>query len=491
MKLTQSKLSKLPTNIDVPRYDRNKLKGGILHIGVGNFHRSHQAIYYQDLLNSGGELSWGIRGAGVRSSDTQMRNLLSEQDWLSSVTEVDSNELHTTICGTMIDFVDIDTRSNAPLIGAMSAPETKIVSLTVTEGGYFINSATGKFDPANPNILHDIENPQSPRTAFGAILSALSKRKDLGIKPFTVMSCDNLPGNGDITKNIIQSMATSINNDLGKWVLDSVSFPNSMVDRITPMTGKHERSTLKSEFGIEDNSPVFCEPYRQWVLEDRFTNGRPELENVGAVFTDDIHSFEKMKIRILNGGHAFLAYPSALLGIEYTHEAMASPLLKQYMCKVLTDDVFPFVACVPGFTPSTYLEQVCQRFENTGIADAIERLCYDGTNRQPKFVVPSITENLAQARIPNGLALSCALWCQYCNGQTDQRKTIANNDPMWDERQTIAHQAQQRPVVWLEQKDIYGELSTNKEFVAAFSAALKSLIRHGTQYTIDQYLSAA
>ena len=490
LSLNSAALSELPDDVSRPNYDRSRLAPGILHVGVGNFHRAHQAVYLNDLLNAGGDPAWAIRGAGVRDADAKMRQLLSNQDWLYSVVEVDFNEHKASVIGAMIDFVPVQPEGNAPLVAAMSDPVTRIVSLTVTEGGYFLDGEDG-FDPSHELVSRDIGNPSAPGTVFGAMLAALAARKADGVAPFTVMSCDNLPGNGDITRNVMVGMANAINVDLGKWVDEHVSFPNGMVDRITPATGARERTTLSTEFNIEDNFPVFCEPFRQWVLEDKFTDGRPELESVGVTFTDDIASFEKMKIRILNGGHAILAYSSAMLGLEYVHEAMATPLIREFLRKSLEQDVAPFVPEVPGFTALEYMELICARFSNPGVADTITRLCYDGSNRQPKFIVGSVRDNLKIGKSPDGLALSSALWCQYCLGRNDRGDLIGANDPNWESLQETARRAQDDPDIWLRQDAIYGSVGLNQQFRDAFALNLRSLQANGTERTIRAFLNGS
>jgi len=491
MKLSEKTLGGLNPDVGVPKYDRAALRPGIIHIGVGNFHRSHQAVYINELLNAGGDPAWGIQGAGVRQPDVQMREMLSAQDWLFSVVEVDGDNLNASVIGGMMDFLPVDPAANAPVIAAMTNPETKIVSLTITEGGYFVDASTGTFNVNHPDIAADVTSPTHPKTVFGAILAALVIRRTNGTAPFTVMSCDNLPGNGDITRDAVVTMARAIDPDLAHWVQDNVTFPNGMVDRITPATGDRERGMLQSVFGFEDTMPVFCEPFRQWVLEDKFVNGRPALEKVGVTFTGDIHPFEKMKIRMLNGGHAIMAYPSALLGIEFAHEAMATPLIRDFLRKVLTDDVMAFVPDVPGFTPGQYLDSICTRFANPGVADTIRRLCHDGSNRQPKFVIPSVNDNLAGGHTPYGLALSCALWCQYCAGRNDQGDIISDNDPNWAKLHETAIQAQTDARAWLAQDEIYGKLGNDQRFLNAFSSALKSLGTVGTEMTIRSYLRDA
>ena len=487
--LRQYSLNDLPACVGRPSYARDRLSAGIVHIGIGNFHRSHQGVYLNDLLNAGGDPAWAIRGAGVRQPDAQMRQMLSEQDWLYSVVEVDHETYKADVVGAMIDFVDVAPKGNAPLIAAMTDPVTRVVSLTVTEGGYFVDASTGSFDVSHSDISADIANPAAPNTVFGAILASLAARRADRVPAFTVMSCDNLPGNGDVARAAIMEMAHALDPDLANWIADNVSFPNGMVDRITPATGARERDLLRAKFGIKDNFPVFCEPFRQWVLEDKFVNGRPEFERVGVTLTDDIHAFERMKIRLLNGGHAILAYPSALMGIEFVHDAMGNDLIRGYLRKVLSHDVLQHVDPVPGFTPAQYLESICERFENPGVADTTTRLCHDGSNRQPKFVIPSIRDGLAARYVPEGLALGSALWCQYCKGQTDAGHPIPANDPDWDNLQTAARRAEVDPVAWLSQEDIYGALGRHEGFVAAFASALNSVQTKGTEDTLKTYLA--
>ncbi|PVH29564.1 mannitol dehydrogenase family protein [Pararhodobacter oceanensis] len=485
--LLQANLGMLRTLVAPPRYDRAALKPGILHIGLGNFHRAHQAVYLNALMNAGGDPAWGIIGAGVRDPDTATRDLLMQQDCLYSVVEVDFDRAAASVIGVMTGFVPVEPQGNAALIHAMTDPETRIVSLTVTEGGYFLDG-NGDLNTDHPTLLHDIAAPQAPNSAFGAIIAALAARRAQGIKPFTVMSCDNLPGNGDIARAVITGLAQRINPDLAAWINEHVTFPNGMVDRITPATGDRERALVAERFGLADLAPVICEPFKQWVLEDSFTDGRPALEEVGVTFTHDIASFEKMKLRILNGGHAIMAYAGAMLGFTYSHDAVTDPLIHAYLRKTLETDVLPFVAPVPGFTPQEYLETILGRFANPGVADTISRLSYDGSNRQPKFIVGSIAENLQAGRPPAGLALSSALWCRYCLGRDEHGGTIAPNDPNWDQLHATAQRAQSEPEVWLDQEPVYGAVGRDPVFREAFATALRRLQEHGTASTLQDHV---
>lgn len=487
MKLTQANLKQLSGAVSVPGYDRAAVRGGILHIGVGNFHRAHQAVYLNELLEQGHSPDWGIRGAGVRAADTKMRDMLAAQDWLSTVVENDARGMKAAVTGAMIDFLPV-AEGHGPIIAAIAHVDTRIVSLTVTEGGYFIDAATGSFDPDHTDIVFDAAHLNAPRTVFGAIVAGLAQRRKQLDLPVTVMSCDNLPGNGDVARAAVLGLARQADSALAVWIEEYVTFPNGMVDRITPATSARERDLLRDKFGVEDASPVFCEPFRQWVLEDNFANGRPAFEAVGVTMTDSVHDYEAMKIRVLNGGHAIIAYPAGLAGIGFVHDAMNTPEIEAFLRKVIDEDVAPNVASVGGQSPHDYLEQTIIRFKNPGVADTVSRLCLDGSNRQPKFIVPAIRDRLAQGETPEGLALCTALWCHYCAGSDDSGTTIPPNDPNWEVLTETAQKAADNPLVWLEQGDIYGDLAHSAPFRDAFIRAHKNIKKIGTIQAIKFYL---
>ncbi len=476
------------TQASLPAYDRKSLTPGIVHIGLGNFHRAHMAVYLDDLFALGESHDWAIIGAGVRAPDAKMREALKAQDCLSTVIELDPAGKSARRIGAMIDFVPVDP-TNAPLIAAMSRPEIRIVSLTVTEGGYYINAATGQFDPTHPDIVADGKSPGKPATAFGAIVAALKTRKATGIPPFTVMSCDNLPGNGHVTEAAVIGTARLSDPAFADWIKANVAFPNGMVDRITPATGPRERA-MAATFGLADDPvPVTCEPFRQWVVEDNFPQGRPALEKVGVTFTPHVHAYEMMKIRILNGGHATIAYPGGLMDIEFVHEAMANPLISAFLAKVEREEIIPYVPPVPNTDIGDYFTLIHQRFSNPEVADTERRLCLDGSNRQPKFIIPSLRDALAAGGKIEGLSLVSALWCRYCAGTTDSGTVIEPNDPNWDVLQPLALAARTNPDAWLGMKEIYGDLAGDDAFRAAFATALNSLWTKGTKATLQAYTS--
>jgi mannitol 2-dehydrogenase len=478
----------LRAEVSKPLYSRTSLTPGIVHIGVGNFHRAHLAVYLDDLFNMGIDHDWALIGAGVMPSDEVMCEKLRVQDFLTTVVEQDAHYSAARVTAPMIDFIPPSERSR--LLATLADPAIRIVSLTVTEGGYMINPATGKFDPSHPALQRDAKNPDDPTSAFGLILHGLKARKAKGLQPFTVMSCDNVPHNGVVTRNAVAGLARLMDASLADWVEAHVAFPNAMVDRITPATSDRERKIVSEKFGVEDNWPVFCEEFKQWVVEDDFPAGRPAFEKVGAQFVSDVTPFEYMKIRILNGGHAVIAYPGGLLDVHYVHEAMEHPLIRGFFTKVEQEEIIPSVMPVPNTNIQDYYKLIDRRFSNPKIGDTERRLCLDGSNRQPKFIVPVIADNLKAGRSISGLALESALWCRYCYGVSDSGKIIEPNDPVWDRLQDLSRKAKDDPLQWLSMDDIYGDVAKDEGFRAAFSGWLNMLWREGTAKTLENYISA-
>ena len=475
------------TTASVPAYDRGSLTAGIVHFGVGNFHRAHQAVYLDDLFATGSDHDWALVGAGVRDADEAMRQKLKAQDWLTTVVEQEAESSSARVTGAMIDY--LKPGESAAIIDRLADPAIRIVSLTITEGGYYIDPASQKFDPGHPDIAFDAADLGAPRTAFGLILAGLIRRRDAGIVPFTVMSCDNIPGNGHVTENAVVGLAQLVDPALARWVEANVAFPNGMVDRITPATSARETALLADNFGIEDNWPVFCESFRQWVLEDNFPAGRPALEKVGVQFVKDVAPYEHMKIRILNGGHATIAYPAGLMDIHFVHEAMENPLVAAFLTKVETEEIIPVVPPVPDTDLGDYYALCQRRFANPKIGDTIRRLALDGSNRQPKFIIPSALDRAQRQQSVNGLSLVSALWCRYCYGTTDSGAVIEPNDPSWDRLTRQAALARENPAAWLAMADIYGELASDPAFIGAFSNALNTLWKIGTKATLERYLA--
>jgi mannitol 2-dehydrogenase len=487
LKPSLSALSRLAGEVEVPHYARDALTPGIVHIGVGNFHRAHQAYYLHRLFNANTDLDWAIIGAGVKPYDAAMREKLKAQDWLTTIVELDPDGYRAMVTGAMIDFAPVD---HASLIETLCRPEIRIVSLTVTEGGYYVDARTGGFDGGNEDIRRDIADPDNPQTVFGIIIAALERRRADGVTPFAVMSCDNLPENGHVTRQAILGLARELPGDIGDWISANVVFPNSMVDCITPATGDRERALVREKFGIDDAAPVVCEPFRQWVMEDNFPAGRPALERVGVEFVKDVAPYELMKLRILNGGHAAIAYPSALLGIHFVHDAMANPLVSSFLDCLEHAEIMPTVPAIPGVDFEDYFRKVAERFSNEAVGDTIPRLCLDGSNRQPKFILPTIRDRLAAGLPIDGLALEVALWCRFCAGTDDAGEAIEIPDEKAAQLNEHALQARGEPAAFLRQSEIFGDLAENETFVRAFASALDRLWQDGVAACLEAYCAS-
>lgn len=484
--LSAATLPALSPAITTPQYDRTQLTPGIVHIGLGNFHRAHQAWYLHRLMQAGQAWDWAIIGAGVRPYDVTMRQTLLAQDCLSTLIELDPAGISAEVIGPMIDYLPI-TEGLEPLIDAMADPRIRIVSLTVTEGGYYLDPTTGALDLDHTDIRYDIAHPDQPCTAFGAMVAALKRRWSAGDAPFTGQSCDNLRGNGDILRRVVLGLAAATAPDLAAWVVEKGAFPNSMVDCIVPATGPNEIAQAAA-LGIGDGAPVTHENFRQWVMEERFCNGRPPWEQAGATITADVHAYEAMKIQMLNAGHQVLANLGELLSLPTIDLCMAHPLVAAFFDRVQQTEIVPCVAPVPGMTPAAYLALIKRRFANPSIKDTTRRVAFDGSARHTGFVLPLVHEGLAAGRSIEGLCLVEALWARMCAGTRENGSAIAPNDPHWDDLQRVALTARDRPQAWLEQRRYYGDLADNSPFAPTFAHWLSALWTDGCTVTVSRFL---
>ncbi len=484
--LSRNRLDHLPKTIKRPLYHRDQMTPGIVHIGVGNFHRAHQSWYTHRLMQEGMALDWAVIGAGVRPYDCEMRDRLLRQDCLTTLIELAPNGASAEVIGSMIDYVPVET-DNRPLITRMAAQDIRIVSLTVTESGYYIDPVTKSFDQDHPDIRHDAEMPETPSTAFGAIVAALKIRRQIGAGPFAVQSCDNLLGNGNVLRQTVVSLARLNDPDLADWIDGNCSFPNSMVDCIVPTTGSKERA-LAADMGVTDAVPVTHENFRQWVIEDDFCAGRPDWDKVGATFTTDVHGFETQKIRILNAGHQILAASAEVMGIETVAKAMGHETLSAYFAKVVQEEILPFVSAVPGMSPQDYLALTQRRFSNPAIVDTIRRIAFDGSSRHPGFVLPTVREAMDAGASIEGLALVQATWSRMCLGTREDGSTIEPNDPLWEQLSARAEEARKVPRRWLEMRNIYGDLGSARRFVEAFERWLGKIYKDGMDSALREYL---
>ena len=486
MELSNATLPDLPDGVKRPEYDRSALTPGIVHIGLGNFHRGHQAWYLHRLMQQGLALDWAIIGAGVRPNDEAQRKRLAAQDYLTTLIELDPAGRSAEVTGSMIGYVPVE-EGNGSLIAQMADPAIRIVALTVTEGGYYIDPATKGFDAGHADIQHDAANPERPRTAFGAMIAALKQRREKGIGPFTGQSCDNLQGNGTILRQTVVSLARLSDPDLADWIDANCTFPNSMVDCIVPATGPQELALVK-EFGIDDAAPVTHENYRQWVIEDDFCAGRPEWDKAGATFSDDVHAYEAMKIRILNGGHQVISNPGEILSVEFISGCMSNPLIGAFFRKVAGEEIVPQVEPVPGMTPQAYVELIDRRFSNPEIVDTVRRVAFDGSSRHTGFILPVLRDALEAGSPIEGLALTEALWARMCEGTREDGTAIEPNDPIWNKLTAAAKAAKDRPHAWLDQRDLYGDLGDNVRFSESFARWLGLIWSDGTEAALRAYL---
>ncbi|KAE9642008.1 mannitol dehydrogenase family protein [Pseudomonas sp. PB103] len=490
MKLNQQNLHGLASEVKLPAYRLGDTRQGIAHIGVGGFHRAHQAYYTDALMNTGEALDWAICGVGLRAEDRRARDDLKEQDYLFTLFELgDSDDTEVRVIGAIRDMLLAEDGAQA-LIDKLADPQIRIVSLTITEGGYCIDDSNGEFMAHLPQIQHDLAHPDAPKTVFGFLCAALEKRRAAGIQAFTVMSCDNLPHNGAVTRKALLAFATLRNSNLCSWIDANVSFPNAMVDRITPMTSTAHRLQLADKHGVDDAWPVVCEPFVQWVLEDKFVNGRPAWEKVGVQFTDDVSPYEEMKIKLLNGSHLALTYLGFLKGYRFVHETMNDPLFVRYMRAYMDLDVTPQLAPVPGIDLTEYKDTLVARFSNQAIADQLERVCSDGSSKFPKFTIPTINRLIADGQETKRAALVVAAWALYLKGVDENGDTYSIPDPRATFCQALVADDALITERLLAVEEIFGTaIPRSAAFVAAFEWCCNSLREEGVTRTLERVLA--
>src|ERR1700726_3350878 len=443
-KLNEKNLHLLGPGVRVPTYDRRKVGQSIAHIGVGGFHRAHQAVYADDLFHLSGESEWGFCGVGLLKHDARIRDVLLSQDCLYTVVERGAHGEHARVIGSIVNFL-FGPGNSQEVIEKMASPDRRIVSLTITEGGYYVHQGTGEFDAKNPDIEHDLAHPHQPKCAFGYLAEALERRRDRGLEPFTIMSCDNLQGNAEIAKKMLLAFVELRDPKLRNWLEQNGTFPNSMVDRITPATTDDHPALVREQFGIEDGWPVMTESFHQWVIEDHFGHGRPSWERVGAQFTSDVLPYEKMKLRLLNASHQAICYVGMLQGYEFAHEAMADQRITKLMRNMMDIEVTPILPEVPGIDLGEYKNTLIERFANPAIRDQLGRLGTEGSARIPKFVLPSIIDQLQRGGPIKLLTLTVASWFRYLSGKDDAGKPMPMNDPMLDQLREAATAAGKDP----------------------------------------------
>lgn len=475
IQLNKKNLQSLPESFARPTYERCNLKAGIVHIGVGGFHRSHEAYYTDKLLAETHSQDWGICGIGLREADRKIGDVLKQQDYLYTlVVKHPNGTIENRVIGSIIDFM-LATDDVTAVINKMAHEDTKIVSLTITEGGYNFNSATNEFDFSNPDVQQDLVNLDAPVTVFGYLTAALKKRRDQGLPAFTVQSCDNIQHNGNMTQKMLLAFARKQDAELADWIEQEVRFPNAMVDRITPVTTPDDMATLQSS-GVNDAWPVVCEPFCQWVIEDEFSNGRPQWEQVGAQFVPDVTPYETMKIRLLNAGHSVLGLLGSIHGHQTIDGCIADPLFATYLRRFMDIEATPVLDPVEGINLDVYKNTLIQRFGNPNVKDNLSRICLESSAKLPKFLISTISENLANGGSIRHAALVIAAWCYYSDKGTDKN---GNGLDIVDEMKASLHQAasgtESDVLSFLTLKDIFGDLIEQTAFTEEYTQQVKAL----------------
>jgi len=486
MPLNQAALASLPESVARPTYDRSRVTPGIVHFGVGGFHRAHQAMYVDSLMNQGTALDWGIIGVGTMPQDFRMRDALVPQDGLYTlVLKHPDGTLEPRVIGSVVGY-HLASDDPEKVLGVLTAPSTRIVSLTITEGGYLFHPSTGELDSSAPSLQPDLVEGAVPSTPFGYIVEALRRRREAGTAAFTVMSCDNIPGNGDVARRMISTFARLKDDGLGAWIGAEVAFPNCMVDRITPVTTSDDIDSLRERFGVEDRWPVVCEPFTQWVLEDHFTVGRPPFEEVGVQLVPDVEPYELMKLRLLNASHQALCYLGYLAGYRYAHEVCQDPLFVDFLLAYMDREATPTLPEVPGVDLTAYKHQLVERFANPEVRDTLARLCAESSDRIPKWLVPVIRTNLEHDGEVELSALVVAAWARYAEGLDEQGQPIEVVDQLREQLMAAAGRQGEDPLAFLRDERLFGDLAEQDTFTRAYERFLTSLHAHGARETLER-----
>jgi mannitol 2-dehydrogenase len=466
MKLCKATLDEIP--IAKPTYDRNEISVGIVHFGVGGFHRAHQAMYVDALLDDGKAKDWGICGVGVMPADRRMADVLAAQDGLYTlVTEYPDGSREARVIGSIVEYRYAPDDPEA-VVELIAAPGTRIVSLTITEGGYDVD-----------------HQPTDGVSVFGLVTDALARRCERGLPSVTVVSCDNIEGNGDVARQAFTTHAERTHPGLAEWMTEHTRFPNSMVDRITPVTTPDVIEALATDFGVEDQWPVSAEPFTSWVLEDDFSDGRPPFEEVGVLLVDDVTPYELMKLRLLNASHQSLCYFAYLAGYRLVHEAAGDPLFAEFLLAYMDSEATPTLKPVPGIDLPDYKRTLIERFANPGVRDTIARLCFGSSDRIPKWLLPVIRENLRSGAPVRLSAATVASWARYAEGVDERGEPIDVQDQLADSLVPLARSQREHPTAFIENTAVFGDLAKESRFVDAYLWALDSLHRRGARATVE------
>jgi mannitol 2-dehydrogenase len=474
--------------IPVPQYGRSKVGVGIVHFGVGGFHRAHQAMYVDRLLNKGLADDWGICGVGVMPADKRMRDALDGQDGLYTlIIEHPDGTREPHVVGSIVDFRYAPDDPEA-VIELLADPATRIISLTVTEGGYNIRDDDGEFDKDNADVRHDLEGDGPPVTVFGLVAAAIARRRERGTPSPTIVSCDNIVENGNVAQRAFISYAELSDPSLAQWMRDHTRFPNSMVDRITPVTTPDIPEQLEADFGVADAWPVATEPFTSWVLEDDFADGRPPFEEAGVQLVDDVAPYEMMKLRLLNASHQSLCYFAYLAGYRFVHDAAQDPVIAEFLRRYMDSEATPTLRPVPGIDLADYKRTLLERFANAYVRDTVARLCAESSDRIPKWLLPVVHDNLRSGGPVRLAAATVASWARYAEGVDEHGEPIDVVDRLAESLMPLARSQRDDPTAFIANRAVFGDLVDEPRFVEPYLWALDSLHRNGSRATLEALL---
>ena len=492
IELNEGTLSALPSNIATPPYDRARLKPGIAHFGVGNFHRAHQAFYIDRCLALPDQNDWGIVGIGLSGGGRGRRKAeqFRSQDCLYSLTVAPAKgDTSVRVIGAQLAYL-LAPEQPAEVLESLTDPALRIVTLTITEGGYHVAPGSDVFVTDHPDVAHDLAGDDAPRTVFGFVVQALARRRAAGINPFTVVSCDNLRHNGEVARAAFVGFAGALDPELGAWIDSHVTFPNSLVDRITPSVTADDAARLNAASGLADQIPLVAEDFSQWVIEDRFTDGRPALQDVGVQFSDQVKLWEQVKVRVLNAGHLTLTYPALLLGYREVAEAIRDPQIPVLLDRFLDRVVLPLLEAPRDVNLADYKNTVLERFSNEAMHDQLTRIASDSASKVAVFLTATIQQVLARGadhRIP---AFILASWTRVLQGKDDAGESFDITEPRLDDtarRLLISGEARQALTA---EPLLAPGASEHADFVAAFEHYRTALAEQGTEATLRAVLKA-
>ncbi|MEP1489608.1 MAG: mannitol dehydrogenase family protein [Algibacter sp.] len=477
----------LQQNVSTPSFDRDQIKTSIAHIGVNNFHRAHQASYMHELIENHNELNYGICGIDLLDSNRKIYNILKDQDGLYTLITKDTEGLHKTkVIGSIIEYF-FGPENPMAVIERLANPDIKIISLTIAEDGYHLNEITGEFDQKHPNVAEDVINPFYPKTVFGYLTQAFKLRKQRGVPGCTILSCDNIKDNGDTMKHSFFKYVNKNEPKLLAWLKENTTFPNTMVDRIAPITQSKDIEALKKDFSIDDQWPVVCESFSNWVIEDHFFQEKPNWEKVGVQFVKNIEPYQNMKLQLLNAGHTILGVLGMLHGYRTVHEAANDDDFMLFLKDFMDKEVSPTLIKAENVVIEAYKTTLVSRFKNQHINDSLSRICNESSAKIPLFILSTLNKQLLKDKTINSIAFVIAAWCKYHDGIDDQGNTYKISDSISNTLIRMAALSQQSPIKFLEIESIFNGLSTNMVFTEKYLTYLSYIRTHSIKDAIRDF----